>query len=252
MCRSSGLVNLSLVASKFTSCERTGSTSTLHTFLTPRSKPACQTPQVKPHSLSPQDKPACQTPQVEPHSLSPQDKPACQTPQQDSRQSSGANWGGSSLSDGIDKEVFQALPAKIQEEILLQSHSHKGRQSPASGGSPDIKKYFTARSSRMGDDPVGTPPAKRLKGAMQEGSVVCEKCQQCVPVWSVEEHKDYHFALELQRREREEREERREREERDERRERGGETTGGKPSSEKGKGVRKQHTKSIQNFFVQH
>ena len=82
--------------------------------------------------------------------------------------------------------------------------------------------------------------------------MVCEKCQQCVPVWSVEEHKDYHFALELQRREREEREERREREERDERRERGGETTGGKPSSEKGKGVRKQHTKSIQNFFVQH
>ena len=93
---------------------------------------------------------------------------------------------------------------------------------------------------------MGTPPAKRLKGAMQEGSVVCEKCQQCVPVWSVEEHKDYHFALELQREEREEREERRER------RERGGETTGGKPSLEKGKGVRKQHTKSIQNFFVQH
>ena len=111
----------------------------------------------------------------------------------------------------------------------------------------------------MGDDPVGTPPAKRLKGAMQEGSVVCEKCQQCVPVWSVEEHKDYHFALELQREEREERRERggeegerEEREERDERRERGGETTGGKPSSEKGKGVKKQHTKSIQNFFVQH
>ena len=85
---------------------------------------------------------------------------------------------------------------------------------------------------------MGTPPAKRLKGAMQEGSVVCEKCQQCVPVWSVEEHEDYHFALELQR---EEREERREREER-----------GGKPSSGWGKGVRKQHTKSIQNFFVQH
>ena len=228
MCRSSGLVNLSLVASKFTSCERTGSASTLHTFLTPWSKPACQTPPVKPPSLSSQDKPACQTPPVKPPSLSPQDKPACQTPQQDpqfSQQSSGANWGGSSLSDGIDKEVFQALPAEIQ----LQSYSHRGRQSPASSGSPDIKKYFTAHSSRVGDDPVGTPPAKRLKGAMQEGSVVCEKCQQCVPVWSVEEHEDYHFALELQREER-----------------------GGKPSSGWGKGVRKQHTKSIQNFFVQH
>ena len=120
----------------------------------------------------------------------------------------------------------------------------------------------------MGDDPEGTPPAKRLKGDLQGEGVVCEKCQQCVPLWSVEEHKDYHFALELQRREMEERRERerrererrererREREEMEERREReererGGETRGGKLQSGRGRGAGKRPTKSIQNFFVQ-
>jgi len=166
LCRSSGLVSLSLVASRFTPCERLVTAPTLDAFLEPRTQR--------------------NTPPFHP----------C--------------LGGSRPADGgsrrIDMDVFHALPADIKQEVLTQPCLHKGRKPSTS--SPDIKRYFTTHSGR---DASGSreedcaPPAKRQKG--DEGEV-CKKCQDIVPLWRMEEHRDYHFALELQREEEERHEKR--------------------------------------------
>ena len=203
-------MNLSLMASRFIPRERLGTASTLHAFLEPRNK--SNTP------------------------------PSHQRPGGSESQHPGSSESqhpGSSESAGggpgrIDMDVFQALPVDIQQEVLPQTHHHKDRKSSTS--SPDIKRYFTTHNGRdrrvSGSRDDCAPPAKRQRGDEEEGEV-CEKCQQSVPVWRVEEHRDYHFALELQREE-EERQERR----------------AVMSQSGNGKQVGKKRANSIQNFFA--